>query len=491
MNGGVDEECSVDIRDYVRVLRVRWRLLVACVLLGLAAASLATVLTEKVYEAKAQLFVSTSESANDSGSGLNQGGQFAQQRVKSYAEIVNSPAVTDAVVGELALPTTSRRLGEMITASAPLDTVLIDVSVRDGSPRQAQSVVNAVAGQFTRVVAQLETPTSGGTPLVKVSVVRAADLPDVPVSPRTRINLALGLLVGLAVGVGASVLRENLDTTVKSPAELQDSLGVATLGVISYDAGATARPLIVHDDPRSTRAEAFRQLRTNLQFVDVDAPPRSITITSALPQDGKSTTACNLAIALAQSGLRVALVEADLRRPRLAEYLGIEGAVGLTDVLVGRVELDDVLQRWGPDDMLVLPSGPTPPNPSELLGSQHMQNLLATLESRVDLVLLDATPLLPVTDAAIVAAQTSGTIVIMRVGRTTRDQAGRAVELLRNVDARIYGVVLNMAPTKGPRAEGYGYGYGYAAAGEAPVPPEPAPPAPSRAVLVRSGQRRP
>ena len=465
----------MDIRDYIRVLRTRWRLLVACVLLGVAVAAVASSLTPRIYEANAELFVSTTQSTDDSGSTLNQGGQFAQNRVKSYAQIVNSPAVTGPVVRDLGLSMSGSQLSGLISAVAPLNTVLIDVSVRDGSPQQAQRIVNAVAVQFTQVVGQLETPTDGGAPNVKVSVVKPSDVPGGPVAPRTRLNLGLGLLVGLAFGVGAGVLRETLDTTIKNPVEVQDLLGVSTLGVIAFDAGAAQRPLIVQDDPRSTRAEAFRQLRTNLQFVDVDSPPRSIAITSALPQDGKSTTACNLAIALAQSGLRIALVETDLRRPRLAEYLGLEGAVGLTDVLVGRAGLEDVLQHWGTDDLVVLPSGPTPPNPSELLGSQHMQTLLTALESRFDLVLLDATPLLPVTDAAIVAAQASGTIVILRVAKTTRDQASRAVDLLRRVDARIYGVVLNMAPTKGPGATryGYGYGYGYGYASSPPAQREP------------------
>lgn len=158
-------------------------------------------------------------------------------------------------------------------------------------------------------------------------------------------------------------------------------------------------------------------------------------------------------------------MEADLRRPRLGEYLGLEGAIGLTDALVGRAELDDLLQPWGDGQLRVLTSGPTPPNPSELLGSQQMADLLRELEAQADLVILDAPPLLPVTDAAVLAAQASGAMVVVRSGQTTREQASRAVEILRGVDAHVYGVVLNMVPTKGPGAYRYGYyGYGYAAA---------------------------
>jgi capsular exopolysaccharide synthesis family protein len=451
----------MDVRDYARVLRLRWRLLAAIVLLGMALATLGSLLSPRIYEAKSQLFVSTSSTQGDGTSGLAQGNQFAQQRVKSYAEIMDSPMVTGPVVQTLGLARTPAALGRQITAVAPLDTVLIDVTVRDRSAVQAQRIADAVAERFSQVVPDLEA-VPGGASAVKVSVVRPASIPGSPVSPRTTLNLALGLLVGLALGIGLVVLREALDNTIKGAHEVQRLVQLTTLGLIGFDPDAAKRPLLVHADPHSSRSEAFRQLRTNLQFVNVDTPPRSIVLTSALAQEGKSTTCCNLAITLAEAGVRVALVEADLRRPRLAEYLGIEGAVGLTDVLVGRAGLEDVLQPWGNSGLLVLPSGPTPPNPSELLGSQHMQTLLMTLEEQVDLVLVDAPPLLPVTDAAIVAAQTSGAIVVLRAGKTTRDQIGRAVEALRAVDANVYGVILNMVSTKGPDAYQYGYGYGYA-----------------------------
>lgn len=459
---------SVNIRDYALVLRKRWRLIALCALLALTAALLATLAAAPKYRASAQLFVSTTSSAEGNVSGLNQGGQFAQQRVKSYADIVDSPPVTEAVIRELGLSVSPRELSDAIEASAPLDTVLINVDVLSADPAQAQRIANGVAQQFTLVASELETPEGQQASPVKVSVVRTAELPDAPVSPRPKLNIALGLLVGLAIGVGAAVLRETLDTSLNGAEEIQQALDLPTLGLIAFDPDAEKRPLIVHVDPQSARAEAFRQLRTNLQFVDVDRKPRSIVVTSSVPSEGKSTTTCNLAIALTQAGLRVILVEADLRRPRLAGYLGIEGAVGLTDALVGRADLDDLLQAWGDGNLQVLASGPTPPNPSELLGSEQMGELLRDLESRCDLVLLDAPPLLPVTDAAVLTAHASGAIVVIRSGRTTREQATRAVEILRGVDAHVYGAVINMVPTKGPGADKYGY-YGYGYASTAPV----------------------
>jgi polysaccharide biosynthesis transport protein len=452
----------VELRDYLRVLRARWRLILLCTLLAVGAAAAATYATTPVYQAEAQLFVSTTGGESDSVGSLQQGNQFAQARVRSYANIVNTPIVLEDVVDELGLSMDARRLASRVQATAPLDTVLINVTASDPDPALAQAIANATADRFSEVAAELETPEGGGPSPVSVTVVRPADLPETPSSPRPTLNLALGLLVGLAVGVGAALLRDALDTSVKTVATVQEELGLSPLGIIGYDADATRRPLIVHAEPGSTRAEAFRQLRTNLRFIDVDRPPRSIVVTSAGPAEGKSTTTANLAIALSQAGERVILVEGDLRRPRIAQYLGLEGAIGLTDVLVGRADLDDVLQPWGDGTLRVLASGPTPPNPSELLGSHQMEELLKRMEDEASLVLIDAPPLLPVTDGAVLARQASGAVLVIRAGKTTKDSARRALETMQSVDAHVYGAVLTMVPTKGPDAYRYGYyGYGY------------------------------
>jgi capsular exopolysaccharide synthesis family protein len=175
-----------------------------------------------------------------------------------------------------------------------------------------------------------------------------------------------------------------------------------------------------------------------------------------VPGEGKTTTTVNLAISLAQAGQRVIVVEGDLRRPQLASYLGLEGAVGLTSVLIGRASLDEALQPWGEAGLQVLAGGPTPPNPSELLGSHGMHELLRTREGRADLVLLDSPPLLPVTDAALLSMVASGAVLVVRADRTRREQA-HALDSLEAVGARVLGAVLNMAPTRGPDAYQYNY----------------------------------
>ena len=451
----------MDLREYLRTLRKRWMLVVLCAVASLGAAVAATAIATPIYESQTQLFVSA-QNSDDGISGAYQGGLFTQQRVKSYADIVDSPAVVEKVGAQLGLDAAAvRGLPAQITASVPLDTVLINITVADASPERARDIADAVAREFSRLVPQVETPAGSSKAPVKVSVVKPAALAEFPSSPRVKVNVGLGLLVGLALGVGVAVLRETLDTSVKGGSDLQQLVGSKPLGAIAEDPDAETRPLIVHHDPQAPRAEAFRQLRTNLQFIDVDQPPRSVVVTSAVAGEGKSTTCCNLAITVAQAGAKVILIEGDLRRPKIADYFGIEGAVGLTNVLTGSVDLDVALQPWGRNLLWVLPSGPLPPNPSEILGSHVMQELLKRLEDRADLVIIDAPPLLPVTDAAVISRHTDGAVLVVRQGSTRRDQVMRALEALENVDARLLGSVLNRVPIKGPDAEGYGYGYGY------------------------------
>ena len=450
------------LNEYVRVLRKRWRLITAAALVGLCLAVAYIATTTRVYRATVQLFVSTQGTGQDGLSAAVAGSQFSQARVTSYAQIVNTPPITEAVVQRLNLPLTPQDLAPKITSAAIVNTVLINVSVNDTSPQRAADIANAVGTRFTEVVTNLERPNSGALSLVKVSVVRAASVPGGPVSPNRKVDLALGLFLGLLAGVAAAVLRETLDTSIRRPDQMQELTGLATLGVIAFDPDAGAQPLIVEVSPHSPRSEAFRQLRTNLQFVDVDRPLHSLVVTSAVPREGKSTTTTNLALTLARAGLRVALVEGDLRRPRIGRYLNIDpNAVGMTDVLIGRLSLDDALLRYRDEQMWVLPSGATPPNPSELLGSTAMQSLMQELEKRFDIVLVDAPPLLPVTDAAVLATVTDGVLFVTRAGKTRREQVQRAVEALRSVDANLLGAVFNMVSTRGPDASAYGYGYGY------------------------------
>lgn len=456
----------MELRDYLRVLHKNWILIVVATLLGISAGATFSLLAAPEYEARTQLYVSVRGETQGTGE-LVQGSTFARQSVQSYVSIATTESVLGPVIAQLRLDESSVDLAKRVTASAPLNTSLIDITVTDTDPTLAPEIANAVGASLTRVVQdELEAVDApGAASPVKLMTVEPARAPQSPVSPRVPLNLALGALVGLALGVGSAILRSVLDTRIHSLHDIEQTTDAPLLGGIAFDPEAKQRPLVVHADPRNPRAESFRTLRTNLQFLavrdDGDPRARSFVVSSAGPSEGKSTTTANLAIALAETGARVALVDGDLRLPKIAHYMGIEGGAGLTDVLIGRAELADVLQRWGRGELYVLPAGKVPPNPSELLGSQAMSSLLDSLGEHFDFVLIDAPPLLLVTDAAVVSKRTSGTLLVAASGSTRKAALEMAVRALATAGARLLGVVVTMLPVTGPDSYGYGeYGYG-------------------------------
>jgi len=446
----------VEIRDYLRILRNRWKLITAMLALGVLAALAFSLLTTPKYAASTQLFVSTTGQENTAAA--YQGGLFSQQRVTSYSELIQGQQVAQRVVDTLKLPVGAAQVASEVSVNVKTDTVILGVTVTDPSPERARDIANALSQQFTQLVTELETPQGSTSAAAKVTVVQQASLPTTPVVPQTTRNIALGAVVGLLLGIGLAVLRDRLDNTVKDRREVVEATQAAVIGTVPFDSDRPKHPLASFGEGHSSSAEAYRQVRTNLQFLDVDNPPRAMVITSAVPNEGKTTTALNLAFALGESGHRVVLVEADLRRPRLVKYLQLVENVGMTNVLSGTAELDDVLQPTANPAVTVLASGPHPPNPSELLGSSRLQTLLATLRSRYDYIVFDAPPLLPVTDSAVLTAHADGAILVARHGHTERDKLARAAESLRSVDARVLGTILNMVPAK---SSGYDYAYYY------------------------------
>lgn len=436
----------MDLRDYLRAIRKRWWLVVGAMVIAVGVAVAVTLVTPPRYAASVTFFVSTRGTAV---SDAYQGGLFSQQRVKSYVDVMTSNRLAQAILAKQPVDLSAEEVQAEITAQVVPDTVLLQATVTDGNRARALQLAQSLASEFPVLINTLETPPGSKVATVGVKVIAEPRLADAPVSPQPTRNVGLAVALGLIIGAGAAALREALDSSIRSGDGLATATGAPVLSVIPQDAKSEKTALIVEGSAQSSKAEAVRQLRTNLQFVNVDHPMRSLVVSSAVPGEGKSTTVCNLGIAFAEAGKRVILIDADLRRPKLAEYLGLEGAVGLTNVLAGQVELRDAAQPWGDSGMWVLPSGSVPPNPSELLASGNMADLLGALSSGFDMVIIDTPPLLPVTDAAVMATIADGCLLVSRYAKTSASQAAAAAAALASVGAKLHGCVLNMAPRKG------------------------------------------
>ena len=453
----------MDLKDYYRLILRNLKVVLVSTLLGILAAAGITYTQTPIYQADIQLFVSTPSSAVDIGA-LAQGSSFSQQRVISYAQIINGPGTLNPVIQALHLSYPEQKLAKEVKATAPLNTVLIDVVVSDPNPQLAADIANAIGNQFSTTASNLES--SGGNSTVKVSMVKNAIAPTKPSSPRKTLNLILGFLLGFAVGIAISILRQIFDNTIKNDLDLEE---LPLLAAIGFDEDAETKPLVTDLGRYAVRAEAFRSLRTNIQFLKTDKQIQIITISSSLRGEGKTTTSVNLAISMAQSGLKVLYIEGDLRRPRSSKYLKITpGTAGFTDILAGRVSpisqktISELTVTWGEDGLKFLPSGNIPPNPAELLNSDNLDKFFALLREMFDYVIIDSPPLLPVTDAAILAKKSDGVILVARAGQTKVGQFRGSKDSLNAVGATILGGVLNMIPLAARDYDNYGYRYGYA-----------------------------
>lgn len=459
---------GLDLADYLNILRVYWKAIVAFTLLATVASAGWTVLQPKVYSSDSSGIVVTPGS--DNVSLALAGDSLAKAKVKNYESVAKSRLVADRVIQALDLKTTADALLGSISVKVPLDTAEIRVTAQSTDPATAQRVADAWVNGLAAQVEAIETAPSpdaaGSSPsaetAVRVLPLGKAVLPTSPTSPNTKLNLALGALLGLALGVAYALIRRHLDRRIQKAADIERLFGVPVIGTLPVDHRLDGKSTIVDagtaaqlHDAGGAMAEALRELRTNLSFLDVDQPPRIIVVTSSMQAEGKSTVTANLAVTMAAAGENVVVVDGDLRRPTLVDVFNLVPGVGVTDVLTGTAQLADVLQPWGAlPNLSVLGSGRIPPNPSELLGSRAMKNMLDTL-AKDAVVLIDAPPLLPVTDAAVLSRAADGAILVIRTGRTTQEQLDQSLGNLVKVKGRVLGAVLNYVPVKGRDAYSY------------------------------------
>lgn len=457
---------------YLRAVTKRWLVILILGVVGIAAAWAYASALPMTYESKSSVFV-TSQRGQTTNE-LVQGSTFTQNLVQSYAQLATMPVVLDPVIEELGLDTTAWALAPRVTAETPLNTVIIEITVADPSATGAAEIADAITGSLATIVQNLAPKGPDNTPSITMKTVSSAQVATVPASPNVMFILVTGLLAGLVLGVAYALGRELLDTRVREEKDLERVTDIPLIGKVGLKRRTAPAGLVMRAMPRSPLAEEYRRICANLEFIDVDNRPRVVVVTSPLPQDGKSTTAANLALAMAERHPRVLLIDADLRRPSVADICGIEGELGLTTVLVGACTREEAITVWA-NALHVMPAGSVPPNPSQLLGSTAMRDLVEHLSSEYDFIVIDSPPLLPASDALGLAHVSDGAIVMARFNSTRRQNLAKTLESLEAVNARVLGVVLNQV--RDHRPEAY---YG------AQSPPQKSPPQPTAATRPKA-----
>ena len=424
--------------DLLPLVKRRALPLALCALSGLAGGIYYVAVSPPNYVATSRSIVTlpSSRGVSEALAGV----QLSGQLLETYAQVAKSREVSQRVVALLGLSKDPEAVRRQLTATTVKGTYLIDITAADRDPQQAAALADAAARAFEEAISRLE---EGRTDSIQAQVLDYATVPGKAVSPQPVQDTLLGLVLGLLVGGAVVALVEALDRTVKSPEQVQTLLPAPLLGLVPRRRGGLH--LVAATDEASREAEGFRAIRTALSFLDPDRPMQRVLITSPASGEGKSSLAANLAVTLAAAGQHVLAIDADLRRGGLSSLFGVERGVGLSNAIIGNVPLADVIQDWAPR-LHVLPAGPLPPNPAELLGSQAMASLLDSLAGQYDVVIVDAPPVLPVTDAVVLATQADAVVLVMRYGRTSRHSVHEAGRRLAVVGAPVAGLVINAVP---------------------------------------------
>lgn len=449
------------LQDFFAILRQRWRIIVATMLAVVAVTCLVTIQTPPVYESMTEVHLVASGGEGANGEPANLYAMPAGE-LETIVRVADSPVVLGPVREALGLDS-GYPLDVDVAASG--DTTLLDVRVRADNPQVAADVAATIPPTLASVSRRFSSMLSSSGSTVTTDVIVPATVPGAPISPDVKRNIATGIAAGLLLGIAFALLRHNLDTRVRDVRDIAALSDRPVLARVPLRKVANRQTLFLDTDPFGPHAEAIRRMRTNLMFVDVTTRQHAFAITSSQQSEGKTTTAINLAMSIADGGTRVLLVDADLRNPSVAKTMGMEGAVGLTTVLLGRAELHDVVQQWGKTPLFVLPAGEIPPNPSELLGSEAMTELFAQMSSGYDFVLFDTPPVLPVTDALVVDRLTKGTILVVAANRTLKRHLQESLRLIETAGAHLGGFTLNMVPEE--NSTYYGYYKGSAEAAKA------------------------
>lgn len=478
----VEPSPSVIAKETLRFLRRRWKSIVVGTMVGILLAALWSISQTPRYTSTTSALVSVA-GGESIGIALT-ADNLAKSKAQQYVELGNSRAVAEAATAGLSFPLSNEAAMAATDVVSMREGPILTITAEALEPAHAQELAAAWTQALADRVQSLEGQTNGGptdSSIVSITVLSDATRPASPSWPNIPLVLALGALVGLVAGFILAAVRHLLDNKIRSVSVLKDDFGLSVLGTIPL-VGRTKRRARVRNTDRKSRharifvefgdadaistgnerpsfhvTEAFKELRTNIEFLRPDNAPRVITITSSHPGEGKSTVASNLAVTMAQTGKPIVIIDADLRRPLLAKTFGLVEGVGVTDIMVGHAAVDDVMQYIPAlPSLTVLGAGKIPPNPSEILGSERFRDMVLDLAQEA-FVIIDAPPLLPVTDAAILARRFDGCLVVVGAGETTADELNKAVSTVKSIDGDVLGVVLNRIPTTGAEASSYQY----------------------------------
>ena len=460
---------TINFKFILKLVRQNLPIILVGTLVGLVLLLALSFMSTPLYSSSVRLFVSTPANALDLSS-LSVGSSFAQQRVKSYADIINSPLTLNPVIQKLGLSISPHELAGSISASAPLDTVLIDVTVKTPDPILSANLANEVGAQFAVTASQLEFGDS--TTGIKVTVVGDAQPSSRPSSPRYLLNSLAGMVIGGLVGFVISVIRVYFSGVVKNSEHLG---GHTLLAAIAFDEDAVVHPLISEVDKYSARTEAFRQLRTNIMHIAERRESKGksskgyvLTVTSSLPGEGKTTSGLNLGLSLAAAGKKVLFLEGDLRRPSAKKYFpefSDKNSQGFAFLLNAEHKTEMQYRKLIRIDrstkMNLLLAGPVLSNAGELFMSEGLLKFLNFARQNYDFVIVDSPPLLPVSDSLAIAKLSDGILIIVKAGVTRVAQLAGVLNRIKSIGGDPIGVVLNMIPENARDYDDYGYQYEY------------------------------
>lgn len=437
--------------QYVAVLRRNLLLILAFILLGGIGAYAYAQTLPRQYRSHASVIVVPVRGENTSE--VVQGANYVQNIVQSYALLTTTPYVLQPVIDKVGLDESASALAQRVSVVTPLNTVVIQLSVTDSSPARAQQIAAATTDSLIAAVEQL-SPRVGTEPAVRLETISPATLPQSFVSPNSKLYAMIGALAGLVVAVGIALMRQLLRSRPSNADDVRELTDLPVLGEVPQLPPGPSLPHTVLTAPRGQAAEAIRAVAASLRFISVDKPATMMILTSAQPRDGKSSVAVALGIALAETGRRTLVIDADLRNPSIAKLTGIEGAVGLTTVLLHDCPFEEAIQPWGRKNLYLLPGGKLSPNPGQLISSGQLNDILLLAREHFDTVIIDTPPVLAVSDALWLSPHTDGIILVTRARKTPNKALRAVINSVTSTHSTVLGLVVN--GVRMDRSNGYG-----------------------------------